>query len=362
VELLEKEFAAWLGVPHAVAAGFGRGALWLALRAAEVEGADVLVPEFICEQVPEVVARAGARVVEYPVERDLSVAPERFRAAMTPAARAAVVPHYFGRVLPQTEELARICRERSVVAIEDCALALGASRGRAQAGAFGDVAVFSFTKSGWCYGGGLAATRSDGLAGKMRALRGQSLRCDARRAFVYGLLRRMDFLANRPRWSGVAERAGRWVERIAGIREGNFYDAGRFDAAMSPRAAARARRILREAERDAGRRRRIFQWLEPVLREAPFVLPRPAYEPGDTGAFLVLRSPAGRADRWPEEAARRGIALRRTWPAFQDAGARRGDSAEWFANHLLVLEVHPRLSQREAERISACLRMLAARE
>ncbi|HEV8385306.1 MAG TPA: DegT/DnrJ/EryC1/StrS family aminotransferase, partial [Candidatus Acidoferrales bacterium] len=155
VENLEREFAARHGFAGAVAAGFGRTALRLALEAAEVRGGEVLVPNFVCTQVCGAVRQAGATPVYFSVSRELRVAPDAFRAAITANTRAAIAVYYFGRPLPSMALLAQICRERGIPLMEDCALALGC----AGAGKQGSAAVFSFTKSDWCWGGGLMATR-----------------------------------------------------------------------------------------------------------------------------------------------------------------------------------------------------------
>lgn len=358
----EREFAAWLGVPHAVATGFGRSALKLALSAAGVSGHDVLVPEFICAQVPEAVRCVGGRPVFYPVERDLSVSLGRFHAAITPETGAAIVPHYFGRVLAGVEAVAAICRERHIVLIEDCALALGASLGGKLAGTFGDLAVFSFTKSDWCYGGGVAAAGSAALADAMRRVRDAEFTASAGLARWYGWLRRADFLANRPRWSGLAERAGRTLERLIGQPSGNFYDSGRFDATMSDLCARRAGRILRELEATTARKRARVAALTSALKEVAHILVRPEPDPGDAASFVVLRSLAGRAADWAEEAARGSVTLRRSWPAYQppEPGQPGGEQA-WFADHIMLLEIHQDTTSHELEHIEALLKSLAAR-
>src|SRR5712692_6375480 len=232
VEMLECEFAALVDAPGAVATGFGRSALHLALLEAEVRGGEVLVPDFICAQVPEAVRRAGADIVFYPVSRDLGVDPAGFEAAFTNRTRAAVAAQYFRRVLSEIRPLAAICRRRGVPLIEDGALALGAPLDGRACGSFGELAAFSFTKSDWCYGGGMVIAREEGRLARLRALRGRSLHRRATLAWRYGLLRRADFAANRPAMSRAAERAGRWLERLAGAGGDNFYDAGRFDAAL----------------------------------------------------------------------------------------------------------------------------------
>jgi len=363
-EQLETEFAAWLGVRGAVAAGFGRAALWLALEAAEVGGGEVLVPELICAQVTEAVRRAGARPAFYRVRRDLTVDAGEFEAALTPRTRAAIVVHYWGRVLPETSALAEICRRRGVFCLEDCALALGAVAGGCRAGSFGAAAVFSFTKSDWCYGGGLVASDSEAYLARVRALATDFSRSDARLACCYGLLRRLDFAANRPRWCGLATQAGLRLQRICFPGARDFYDAGRMDAALPEFAAPRALKLLRGLADSTVRRHAIVTRLYESLgaRGGAFLWPESSAE--NTAAFVPLLVPEGSsALDWVNAADESGVTLRLTWPAYQkhEAG-QRTEARKWWAERVVLLEVHPQLSASEVERIAKTLRRLAMRE
>ncbi len=359
MEQLEAEFAAWLDAPGAVAAGFGRAALRLALEALEVRGGQVLVPDFVCEQVPEAARRAGAEAVFYAVRRDLSVAAGDFEAALTTHTRAAIVVHYFGRVFPDAAQLAAVCRRRGVPLVEDCALALGASLGGQSAGTFGDLAVFSFTKSDWCYGGGMVAAARPELLSKLRALRDKHFREYRSLAWRYGLLRRLDFAANRPEAARVAETAGRWFERLSGGEE-NFYDAGRFDAALPAFAARRAQRVLRDLPSRTSRCRQILYRLAEALRDSPHILFRSDPDAGDTASFLLLACPSSCAPAWVEQAACEGVTLRFCWPAYQESsGATTSGEVRWLGDHLLLLEIHPGLRDAEMERIVRAIRRLS---
>lgn len=366
VEELERTFADWVGASGAVAVGFGRTALLLALEAAGVEGGEVAVPDFICAQVPEAVRRAGGRPVFYPVRDDLGVSAEEFHAVLGRETRAAIVVHYFGRMPAEIAELARICRENGVLLIEDCALAFGASSNGRRAGSFSEFAIFSFTKSDWSYGGGIVSAASPVLAARLReASRRRNdegwLRPARGLLFKYGVLRRADFTANRPSRSRLAAFAGRSLERILGFGGGNFYDRGRFDSQMSSFAARRALHLLADCDRQIRQRQAIARELEEGLAE--HVLGRSPLEPGEAAAFLVLRSPAGRAAEWVEEANRVGVTLRLAWPAYQagEVEVVRDDLAR-LARHLVILEIHPQLSSREVNRIGGVLKRLAAAE
>lgn len=361
VAVLEQAFAAWSGAAGAAAAGFGRAALRLAVEAAlpASEGRrEVLVPDFTCAQVAEAVRAAGARPRFYPVARDLRVPVESFRRRLGTGAAAAVLPHYFGEVLPGIEELAAACRAAAVPAIEDCALALGAARDRRRAGSFGDLAVFSFTKSGWCYGGGMVTAKEPLLAARLADLARQRLRPADGLAFRYGLLRRVDFLGNRPRWAAVSAFTGKWLERAAfgGV---DFFEAGRTDAAMSPRAARRALQILSAREQVAAARERLRDILTAGLAAAPRLLHPAEARRESAGAFFLLQAPDGEAAGWRERAAREGVTLRLAWPAHQEPEAgQAGGEVDWLAKHLLLLELHPRLAAKESLRIVRVLRRL----
>lgn len=368
IEELEQAFTDWVGGSGAVAVGFGRTALLLALEAAGVEGGEVALPNFICVQVPEAVRRAGGRPVFYPVRSDLGVSPEEFQAVLGRRTRAVIVVHYFGRVRSEILELARICRKKGVMLIEDCALAFGATSNGRRAGSFGELAVFSFTKSDWCYGGGIVIAASPVLAARLReASRGRNNEVQLRpaRGFLlkYGVLRRVDFAANRPSLSRLAAFAGRSLERMLGFGGGNFYDRGRFDSQMSGFTARRALHLLSECDHQIRRRQAIVRQLEEALHGAEHVLARSPLEPGETGAFLVLRSRAGRAAQWVEQADRAGVTLRLTWPAYQaeEMEVARDDLMR-LARQLVILEIHPQLSSREVNRIGVTLKCLAAAE
>jgi len=356
-ESLENQFAATLGFSGAVAAGFGRAALRLALDALDVRSADVLVPDFICAQVPHAARLAGARPVFYRVSADLTVSATQLATAITPATRAAIVAHYFGRPQPSLATLAQICRERRIALVEDCAMALGAGG----VGAFGDASVFSFTKTDWCYGGGLLTARSPDLLERARAIRRSTFGPAASLARLYGLLRRADFAANRPARASLAEHCGRALQRLARIPEGNFYDAGRFDSLLPPFAARRAVRLLETLRDVTARRRAIVQRLYELLGPSARLLFRAEPDARDTAAFLLLRSDRGLARRWVERAAAANVTLRLTWPAYQDAAPGQGTTAlRWLAEHLLLLEIHPHLNDAEVERIALCLRTFEA--
>src|SRR5438093_10443542 len=186
VEGLEREFAQFCGVPHAVAVASGTDALRFALMTAGVgAGSEVITSPLSFIATTEAVTQAGARPVFVDVEPDsLTLDPARLAAALTAKTKAIVPVHLYGQTADMAPILA-LARERGLAVIEDACQAHGAQyRGSAgapgrAAGALADAGCFSFypTKNlGGCGEGGMVTTASAEMAERVRRLRdhGQS--------------------------------------------------------------------------------------------------------------------------------------------------------------------------------------------
>lgn len=141
----EREFAAWGGVPHAVALANGTLALDVALRALGVgPGDDVIVTPRTFMASVSCVVNAGARPVFADVDLDSgNLCAETVRAVLTPATKAVLCVHLAGWPC-EMDGLLALARERGLRIIEDCAQAHGARyRGRS-VGAIGDIGAWSF--------------------------------------------------------------------------------------------------------------------------------------------------------------------------------------------------------------------------
>ncbi len=71
------------------------------------------------------------------------VTAETIERVMTPKTKAVVVVHLYGYVADMPA-IVSLCKERGVILIEDTAQAIGSELGGVKAGAFGDMAIFSF--------------------------------------------------------------------------------------------------------------------------------------------------------------------------------------------------------------------------
>ncbi|OGH62777.1 MAG: erythromycin biosynthesis sensory transduction protein eryC1 [Candidatus Lindowbacteria bacterium RIFCSPLOWO2_12_FULL_62_27] len=175
VQRFESEFAAYIGVPHAVGVGSGTDALHLALRACGIgAGDEVITVSYTAVATVAAVEMAGAQPALVDIDPDyFTLDPKRLAGALTSKTRAILVVHLYGQPVdfPPILDFAHTHRLR---VIEDCAQSHGAMYGGRRVGSFGDAAAFSFypTKNLGSLGdGGMAVTHDAELARQVRMLR-----------------------------------------------------------------------------------------------------------------------------------------------------------------------------------------------
>jgi perosamine synthetase len=183
IRLFEKSFASYVGMNEGIAASNGTASLHLALLALGIgPGDDVIVPDFTFAATINTVIMTGANPVIVDVAPDSwCLSPDTFSRAITPATRAVIPVHVYGRVCDMPS-IASVAQEKGIYVIEDCAEAVGARAGGRSVGSWSDIAAFSF------YGnkiittgeGGMAVTNSPELARRMRILRDHGMQPDRR--------------------------------------------------------------------------------------------------------------------------------------------------------------------------------------
>lgn len=141
----EEEFAAYHGVPHAIALANGTVALEAALVARGIgPGDDVVVPARTYVASASVTVLHGARPVFADVDRDSgNVTAKTIEHALTSQTRAVIVVHLGGWPCEMDPILA-LAKERGLYVIEDCAQSHGARYNGRLVGSLGDVGAFSF--------------------------------------------------------------------------------------------------------------------------------------------------------------------------------------------------------------------------
>jgi len=165
-----------LQVAHAVAVASGTAALEIALRAAGVEGREVIVPANTFYATAAAVVHAGGRVRFADVAADtFALSGETVAAAMTPHVAGVVHVHIGGFVSPEVPAIAEWCRSQGVFFLEDAARAHGSSLAGRPAGTFGDAGAFSIypTKVITSGEGGMLVTDDAALAQEARLYRDQ---------------------------------------------------------------------------------------------------------------------------------------------------------------------------------------------
>jgi dTDP-4-amino-4,6-dideoxygalactose transaminase len=171
VRAFEEEFAAYIGVRHAVGVGNGTDAITIGLRALGIApGDEVVVPSFTFYASAEAIVNAGGRPVFCDVDwATRNVTAETVRAVLTPRTKAVIAVDLFGLPAPLPE-----IRELGLPVLEDAAQAAGASVDGRRAGSLSDLATFSFypSKNLGAFGdGGAICTDEDEIADLVRALR-----------------------------------------------------------------------------------------------------------------------------------------------------------------------------------------------
>ena len=174
IKQFEDAFAASVNSRHAVGCNSGTDALVLALRGLGIgSGDEVITASFSFFATAEAISAVGATPVFVDVDPvtyliDLNL----IEAAITPATKALLPVHLFGRPVDMTGVM-DIAQRHGLKVVEDCAQATGASWNSKPVGSWGDVGCFSFfpTKNlGAAGDGGAMTCQDDDLAQRMREL------------------------------------------------------------------------------------------------------------------------------------------------------------------------------------------------
>lgn len=193
VAQFEEEFAASIGVAHAVAVSSGTAALHLALVALGIGPGDEVItsPLTFCATVLEIL-HAGATPVLADAGADGNIDAGSIAARITDRTRA-IIPVHLGGLPCEMDRIWALARERGVRVIEDAAHAAGSHyRGRPIGGGASDAVAFSFyaTKNLTTGEGGMIATGDAALAGRMRRLRLHGIARDGAQSWDYRVAER----------------------------------------------------------------------------------------------------------------------------------------------------------------------------
>ncbi len=178
VARLEREFAEFIGVSHAVAVNNGTTALVAAVQALDLEpGDEVITSPFTFVATLNAILEAGAvaRFADIS-EDDFCIDPDALEAAIGPRTRVLMPVHLYGQAADM-DRIGSLAQRHGLGLVEDTAQSHGATIGGRSAGSFG-LGTFSFygTKNITTGEGGMVTTDDDRIADRLRLLRNQGMR------------------------------------------------------------------------------------------------------------------------------------------------------------------------------------------
>jgi perosamine synthetase len=334
----EQEFAAFIGVEHAVSLNSCTSALELALVAAGVKG-EVVCPSFTFVATANAVLNAGARPVFAEVDRATrNLTAETIAERLGPRTEAVIVVHYGGQPCVM-DPIVDLCRRKGLLLIEDSAETIGARwRGR-QAGSFG-LGCFSFfpTKNLTTGEGGMFTCREEDLAQRVLALSGHGI-----------------FSTTYDR-----EKAGRPWRREARLAGHNY----RMPNPLAALGRVQLRRLPEMNARRQALAARYHRLLQPLAQRGLLELPQTA--PGAEHVYqmyTVLVDPA-RRDQVLRFLRQRGVGASvhfdppvHLQPLYRELGGREGmlPVTEQLSQSLITLPMFPDLTHRQQDWVAACL-------
>ncbi len=178
VAQFEDEFADLVGGRECIAVNSGTSALHLALLGAGIgQGDEVIVPSFSFAATANAVAMSGATPVFADIDRATFCLDPKSVADRVTDRTAAIMPvHLYGQVADMVG-LREIADRAGLLLVEDAAQAHGASRDGVPAGAWGDLAAFSFyaTKNMTTGEGGMVVSADPAVTRRIRLLRNQGM-------------------------------------------------------------------------------------------------------------------------------------------------------------------------------------------
>jgi perosamine synthetase len=180
VRAFEEEFAARVGVRHAIAMNSCTASLEAALLAVGVKGREVILPaETFIATGMAVYMSGGTPIFAEISEATLCLDINDVKRRVTSRTAAVIIVHMAGLVTPDVSELREFCDDNSLFLIEDAAHSPGARFGTREAGSIGHAGCFSFfpTKVITAGEGGMLTTDDESIAAFARSFqhRGRDL-------------------------------------------------------------------------------------------------------------------------------------------------------------------------------------------
>lgn len=179
VQKLEESFAKYCDTKYAVAFNSGTAAIHAGLYALGIKAGDeVITTPFTFVATANPILMQGAKVVFADIsEDDFNIDPKEVERKISKRTKAIIPVDLYGQVY-NYPAIKKLAKKYQLKILEDACQAVGAERGGAKAGNFGDVAAFSLyaTKNIMSGEGGLITTNDSKIAERCKMFRhhGQS--------------------------------------------------------------------------------------------------------------------------------------------------------------------------------------------
>ena len=173
LEQFIKEFSGYLGTQYCLPVCNCTAAIHLALLSLNIgPGDEVIVPDITWVASVAPIHYVGARPVFADIdEKNWCLDPKSLEKRITEKTKAVIVVDLYGN-MPEMDEILKIIRWHKIPVIEDAAEAIGAKYKDKNAGALGDISVFSFnaTKLMVSGQGGMLATQDKKVYDRAKSL------------------------------------------------------------------------------------------------------------------------------------------------------------------------------------------------
>ncbi|MBX9718121.1 MAG: DegT/DnrJ/EryC1/StrS family aminotransferase [Microbacteriaceae bacterium] len=359
-----------MGVSSAHAFPYARTALYFALKAQNFEpGSEIIMPPVTIKPMMDIVISLGLKPVFADIELDtLCFDLDELKKAINPKTRAILITYLFG-IVPNLDPLMALCREHDLFVVEDYSHALNASWHDKKLGTFGNVGIYSCskTKTVDAYGGGLAVTNDQVLAKHLEEAKGSlkptppaRLRAKIMDTLIFNVATRRPVFtaAVAPMLSLVEKTNPEKAKALTGARQNLKPDTAlpedyfeQFTSAQAEAGLAMLEKVGREDDKrisNAAELRRLLVGLgEPCARTIKHG--RSVY-----WQFVVF---AADAERFRKALANRGIDTATTnlslvcslgiYPEYE----KECPNAERVKNNAMYIAVYPRLGKRALKHV-----------
>ncbi|MBT3603954.1 MAG: DegT/DnrJ/EryC1/StrS family aminotransferase [Candidatus Latescibacteria bacterium] len=173
VEEFEQKFSEYVGAEHAVSLNSCSAALFLGLKALNVEGGEVITTSLTFVASNHAILQNDATPVFCDIDLEtLNIDPKSIEANITPQTKAILVVHFAGHPCDM-DAIGAIAQKHGLPVVEDAAHAVGARYKGKMIGGISHISCFSFDarKNLSTCDGGMLTTNDDDIAKRVKRLR-----------------------------------------------------------------------------------------------------------------------------------------------------------------------------------------------